>query len=61
MMEDEIKLRCLPKDNEVVRSVIKEAEQEYSDFIKKETGMQKQVKIEVVESVPLEKNDTEYY
>lgn len=60
-MEDEIKLRCLPKDNEVVRSVIKEAEQEYSDFIKKETGMQKQVKIEVVESVPLEKNDTEYY
>jgi hypothetical protein len=61
LMEDEIKLRCLPKDNEVVRSVIKEAEQEYSDFIKKETGMQKQVKIEVVESVPLEKNDTEYY
>ena len=60
-MEDEIKLRCLPKDNEVVRSVIKEAEQEYCDFIKKETGMQKQVKIEVVESVPLEKNDTEYY
>jgi vacuolar-type H+-ATPase subunit E/Vma4 len=50
-MEDDIKLRCLPKDNEVVKSVISEAAQEYSDFLKKETGIQKTVKIELVESL----------
>lgn len=58
-MEDDIKLRCLPKDNDVVKSVLTEAAQEYSEFLKKETGMQKTVKIELVESVPLEKKDTE--
>jgi hypothetical protein len=58
-MEEEIKLRCLPCDNEVVKSVLKEAAQEYSDFLKKETGMNKTVNMELVESVPLEKKDTE--
>lgn len=58
-MEDDIKLRCLPKDNDVVKSVFAEAAQEYADFLKKETGMEKTVKLELVESVPLEKSDTE--
>lgn len=59
-MEDDIKLRCLPKDNEVIKSVLKDAAREYSEFLKKETGMEKTVTIELVESVPLEKRDTEY-
>jgi hypothetical protein len=58
-MEDEINLRCLPKDNDVVKSVLSDAAKEYSDFLKKETGMTKTVKIELCENVPLEKKDTE--
>lgn len=58
-MEEEVKLRCLPRDNEVVRSVLSEAEKEYSDFIKQETGMELKVKVELVDTVPLEKRDTE--
>jgi hypothetical protein len=58
-MEDDIKLRCLSRDNDVVKSVLNDAKKEYAEFIKKETGLVKTVNIEVVESVPLEKSDTE--
>lgn len=58
-MEDDIKLRCLSRDTDVVKSVLSDAKKEYAEFIRKETGLEKSVNIEVVESVPLEKSDTE--
>jgi hypothetical protein len=53
-----VKLRCRKEDTDVIKSVIADAQKEYSEFVKRETGQDMNVKIEVVETVPLEEKDT---
>jgi hypothetical protein len=57
-MEPEIKMRCLPEDNDLVESVLSEAEKEYSEFMKQDTGVDRKVKIELVKTVPLTDAET---
>jgi hypothetical protein len=57
-MEPEIKMRCLPEDNDLVESVLAEAEKEYSEFMKQDTGVDRKVKIELVKTVPLTDAET---
>jgi hypothetical protein len=57
-MEPEIKMRCLPEDNGLVESVLEEAEKEYSEFMKTDTGVDRKVKIELVKTVPLTDAET---
>jgi hypothetical protein len=59
LMEEDVKLRCRTEDTDVVRSVLKEAAGEYADFLKKETGLDKRVTLELVEKVPLDRHETE--
>lgn len=59
-METDINVRCKAEDVELVRSLTSEAAEAYVDFIKKETGKVLQnVKLTVIDTVPLLKNETE--
>lgn len=59
LLETEVKLRCKAEDVQMVKGLIPEVQKEYSEFMKKETGEDTKVTIEVVDHVPLEKADTE--
>ncbi len=59
LMEEDVKLRCRAEDVDVVRAVLSDAAAEYADFLKKETGFDRKVSLELVDKVPLDRHETE--
>lgn len=59
LMEEDVKLRCRAEDTDVVRAVLKDAAADYAEFLKKETGLEKKVTLELVDKVPLDRHETE--
>ena len=53
LLEDEIELMCREEEVDYINSIKRECENEYSDFMKKETGDDYNCKLSVIEDIHL--------
>lgn len=58
LMEPKVNLRCRTEDLKVVKSIIRDAEDEYCEFIKKELNETHECTVEICEDVPLTSSET---
>lgn len=60
-MEKEVLVRCRERDTKVVEGLLDSASKEFSELIKKETGVEFVTKVEIDKHNVLSENDCEYY
>lgn len=59
-MEKEVYIRCKERDAKLVEGLIDSASKEFSELIKKETGVEFVTKVELDRQNTLSENDCEY-
>ena len=59
LMEENVLVRCLEKDYDICKSVVSDAEQEYSKFMKENSGQEYKTSVEVSKEHPQTKTHTE--